>query len=74
MRILGIDPGYAIVGFGVIEYESAKFTLVDMGVLVGGILLLWAFSYTKYTVARWEGALLTLLFCGYMGWLIYQVV
>ena len=49
-------------------------TLVDMGVLVGGILLLWAFSYTKYTVARWEGALLTLLFCGYMGWLIYQVV
>ena len=31
-------------------------TLVDMGVLVGGILLLWAFSYTKFTVARWEGA------------------
>ena len=49
-------------------------TLVDMGVLVGGILLLWAFSYTKYTVARWEGALLTLLFSGYMGWLIYQVM
>lgn len=33
MRILGIDPGYAIVGFGVIEYESARFTLVDMGAI-----------------------------------------
>ena len=49
-------------------------TLVDMGVLVGSILLLWVFSYTKYTVARWEGAVLTLLFAGYMGWLIYQAV
>ena len=49
-------------------------TLVDMGVLLGSILLLWAFSYTKYTVARWEGALLTLLFGGYMGWLVYNVI
>ena len=31
LRILGIDPGYAIVGFGVIEYESTRFRLVDMG-------------------------------------------
>ena len=49
-------------------------TLVDMGVLFGSMLLLWGFSYTKYTVARWEGALLTVLFGGYMGWLIYQVM
>ena len=33
MRILGIDPGYAIVGFGVVEYESARFRLVDMGAI-----------------------------------------
>ncbi len=33
MRILGIDPGYAIVGFGVVEYESARFSLVDMGAI-----------------------------------------
>ena len=31
MRILGIDPGYAIVGFGVIEYERRTFTVVDYG-------------------------------------------
>lgn len=49
-------------------------TLVDMGVLFGSMLLLWGFSYTKYTVARWEGALLTVLFGCYMGWLIYQVM
>ena len=33
MRILGIDPGYAIVGFGVIDYEGSRFTLVDMGAI-----------------------------------------
>ena len=26
MRILGIDPGYAIVGFGVVSYHGADFT------------------------------------------------
>ena len=33
MRILGIDPGYAIVGFGLIEYDNAKFKPLDCGVL-----------------------------------------
>ncbi len=31
MRILGIDPGYAIVGYGVIEYEGNRFKTVDYG-------------------------------------------
>ncbi len=31
MRILGIDPGYAIIGFGIIEYEGGKFKVVDYG-------------------------------------------
>ncbi len=31
MRIIGIDPGYAIVGFGVIEYNRARFEVVDYG-------------------------------------------
>ncbi len=31
MRILGIDPGYAIVGWGVINYERGRFTPVDFG-------------------------------------------
>lgn len=33
MRILGIDPGYAIVGCGVVECISAKFSLVDYGAI-----------------------------------------
>lgn len=31
MRIIGIDPGYAIVGFGVLEYNRAQFEVVDYG-------------------------------------------
>ncbi len=31
MRIIGIDPGYAIVGFGIIEYENGRFRTVDYG-------------------------------------------
>ena len=33
MRILGIDPGYAIVGFGVLEYDGHKFTPVHFGAI-----------------------------------------
>ena len=31
MRILGIDPGYAIVGYGVIEYQSGPYLPVEYG-------------------------------------------
>ncbi len=31
MRIIGIDPGYAIVGFGILEYSKAQFQVVDYG-------------------------------------------
>ena len=33
MIILGIDPGYAIVGWGVIRYERGKFIPVDFGAI-----------------------------------------
>lgn len=33
MRILGIDPGTAILGFGVIDFDNRKFRLVDAGVI-----------------------------------------
>ena len=33
MRILGLDPGYAIVGCGVVECITAKFSLVDYGAI-----------------------------------------
>ena len=31
MIILGIDPGYAIVGWGVLEYKNNRFRTVDYG-------------------------------------------
>lgn len=34
MRILGIDPGYAIVGFGVVDYDGRKFTPVEYGAIL----------------------------------------
>lgn len=33
MKIIGIDPGTATLGFGVIEYSNAKSILVDGGVI-----------------------------------------
>lgn len=33
MVILGIDPGYAIVGWGVIEYEYSKFRVLGYGAI-----------------------------------------
>ena len=31
MRVLGIDPGYAIVGWGVVEYISNRFAPIGYG-------------------------------------------
>ncbi len=45
-------------------------TAVDLSVMVIGMILLWFFSFTKYTIARWEGAVLTAVFSGYMWYLI----
>ncbi len=33
MRIVGIDPGYAIVGFGVIDYDKPNFDVIDYGAI-----------------------------------------
>ena len=33
MRILGIDPGYAIVGYGVVDYNKNRFQTVGYGAI-----------------------------------------
>lgn len=33
MIILGIDPGYAIVGFGIIKYDKGRLTVLDFGAI-----------------------------------------
>jgi crossover junction endodeoxyribonuclease RuvC len=35
MKILGIDPGTAVMGYGVIESEDDEIALVDFGAIVG---------------------------------------
>lgn len=34
MRILGIDPGYAIVGYGVIEFSGGRYYAIDYGSII----------------------------------------
>ena len=31
MRIIGIDPGYAIVGYGILDYSGSRFRVVNYG-------------------------------------------
>jgi crossover junction endodeoxyribonuclease RuvC len=34
MRILGIDPGYAIVGYGLLDYDKTRFATVSYGAIM----------------------------------------
>ena len=49
-------------------------TLVDMSAMLISIVLLWFFSFTKFKVERWEGAVLTIIFVGYMAWLVMNAI
>ena len=41
MRIIGIDPGLARVGYGIIEIENERKILLDCGVIETGNCLLY---------------------------------
>lgn len=45
-------------------------TMVDLAMMVVSMVLLWLFSFTKYRIQRWEGVVLTVVFVGYLSWLI----
>ena len=49
-------------------------TPIDLGTMTISIFLLWLFSFTRFKVERWEGAVLTILFGIYLSWLIYQAI
>lgn len=34
MRILGIDPGYATIGYGIIEYDNFRFKTITYGAII----------------------------------------
>lgn len=48
-------------------------TLIDMGTMLVSIVLLWLFSFTKFKVERWEGAVFTLGYAAYLFWLLYNI-
>ena len=48
-------------------------TQVDLSMMLGSIVMVWLFSRTKYTVERWEGALLAVVYIAYVCWLLSQV-
>jgi cation:H+ antiporter len=54
----------------VLPMQLHGITTVDLSVMMVSIILLWLFCYTKFKVARWEGVVLTLIFIGYMTWLV----
>lgn len=48
-------------------------TVIDLSVMLLSVSLVWLFSRTRYTVERWEGALLVAGYLVYLGWLLYNV-
>ena len=53
--------------------EIQGITPIDIIVMGSSVFLLWLFSFTKLTVARWEGAVLTSLFAIYMIYLLSNI-
>ena len=47
-------------------------TTLDMAVMFGSVTLVWLFSFTRYTVERWEGFVLLALYGAYLAWLLYN--
>ena len=45
-------------------------TTIDMAVMLLSVTLVWLFSRTRYTVERWEGAVLVIGYLVYLAWLI----
>ena len=58
----------AILGLtGVLSPMTLKgITMTDLSMMVISIILIWLFSFTKYKIERWEGAILTAVFVGYI--------
>jgi len=56
----------------ILPMDIQGITLVDYSVMMGSIVLLWLFSYTKFTVERWEGAVLAIGYFAYMAWIVIR--
>jgi cation:H+ antiporter len=50
--------------------EIEGITTIDMAVMLISVVLVWLFSFTRFTVERWEGAVLVGGYLIYLYWLI----
>ena len=48
-------------------------TSLDMGVMLVSAVLVWLFSFTRYKVERWEGAVLVIGYLAYLAWLLHNL-
>ena len=53
--------------------EIEGITTIDMAVMLLSVILVWLFSRTRYTVERWEGAVLVLGYLAYLAWMLYNL-
>ena len=54
MRVLGIDPGTVIMGYGVVEGEDDEITMVDCGALTSPPRSPIGERLSFYTVGFWK--------------------
>lgn len=63
-----------ITGFISPMRDLGGITTIDFTLLILSIILVWAMSFTKHKIERWEGFTLISIFTLYLGWLIYSAL
>ena len=63
-----------ITGFISPMRDLGGITTIDFTLLILSIILVWAMSFTKHKIERWEGFTLISIFALYLGWLIYSAL
>lgn len=63
-----------ITGFISPMRDLGGITTIDFTLLILSIILVWAMSFTKHKIERWEGFTLIGIFTLYLGWLIYSAL
>lgn len=63
-----------ITGFISPMRDLGGITTIDFTLLILSIILVWAMSFTKHKIERWEGFTLIGIFALYLGWLIYSAL
>ena len=56
----------------VVPMAVTEITLLDWGMLVGSVVLVWLVGWTSRRFCKWEGALLVLCYLSYLTWLIIR--